>query len=162
MHRFHKIGTNKTNLLFGHAEFSRLALKRKPWKELSFACLLRGGRLTDTGRIGRYALILCTGLVIAWLPAVAYLKFTKPSFTSHFSVILPGAGSASSINLSDIGQASSASASAYSSSTISPTVTYKNLIMSANVINAAAKVLGVPAENLPVPTIKLVDETKVR
>jgi uncharacterized protein involved in exopolysaccharide biosynthesis len=99
------------------------------------------------------------GLSLAWGPAITYLKFGKVSYTSHFSLILPGAGASTSINLSDIGQASSASSSAFSGSSISPTVTYKNLLMSANVVYAAAAELKIDGNTLPAPTVKLVDET---
>ncbi|MDE2385083.1 MAG: hypothetical protein KGO53_10740 [Alphaproteobacteria bacterium] len=143
--------------LEGRRAFFRI--KRQPLRDLSLARLLKGGRLSDSGRLGRYALLVATGVAFTWLPAIAYIKFAKPQFKSHFSLILPGAGIASSINLADIGQASSAANSAYASTSISPTVTYKNLIMSANVVEQAAAKLGLPPEAMPVPTIKLVDET---
>lgn len=135
------------------------SLKRTPVRNLSWARLLRGGRLSDGGRIGRYALIAGLGLAMAWGPAIGYVKFGPISYSSHFSLILPGAGASSSVNLAEIGQASSAASSAFSSSTISPTVTYKNLIMSANVIDVAASDLKISREELGVPTVRLVDET---
>ena len=138
---------------------SRFGLKRTSWRNLTLARVLKGGRLSDMGRLGRYALIVTAGLGLAWGPAIAYLKFGKVSYTSHFSLILPGAGASTSINLSDIGQASSASSSAFSGSSISPTVTYKNLLMSANVVYAAAAELKIDGNTLPAPTVKLVDET---
>jgi uncharacterized protein involved in exopolysaccharide biosynthesis len=139
--------------------FDRIMLKRTSWRELSLARLLKGGRVSDSGRLSRYALIITAGVVFSWGPAITYLKFGKPSYTSHFSLILPGSGASSSINLSDIGQASSAASSAFSGSTISPTVTYKNLLMSANVVYGAASALKADPQNFPAPTIKLVDET---
>lgn len=138
---------------------SWLGLKRTRFSDLSFARLLRGGRVTDAGRLGRYAVLVFGGLILAWLPAIGYLVVAKPKFTSHFSLILPGAGAASSVNLADIGQASTASSSAYASSSISPTVTYKNLLMSANVMDSAAAKLGKDPAALPMPVVKLVDET---
>ncbi|MFO1034106.1 MAG: hypothetical protein U1E15_08575 [Hyphomicrobiales bacterium] len=134
-------------------------LKRTRLADLSFARLLRGGRLSDGGRLLRYAVIVGGGLAMAWVPAIGYLAVAKPKFTSHFSLILPGAGAASSVNLADIGQASTASSSAYASSTISPTVTYKNLLMSANVMDLAAAKLQAEPGSLPMPVIRLVDET---
>jgi uncharacterized protein involved in exopolysaccharide biosynthesis len=136
-----------------------LRFKRTRFTELTWARIFQGGRLSDFGRFGRYALVLAAGLAFAWLPAIAYIKLAKPQYVSHFSLILPGAGASSSVNLAEIGQASSASNSAYASSTISPTVTYKNLILSANVMGAAEGKLALPSGSLPVPTIKLVDET---
>jgi uncharacterized protein involved in exopolysaccharide biosynthesis len=141
------------------AILGKLGLKRTAWRDLSLARVLKGGRLSDLGRMGRYSMIVVAGLGLAWGPAITYIKFGNVSYTSKFSLILPGAGAASSINLSDIGQASSASASAFSSSSISPTVTYKNLLMSANVVHAAAKNFKEDPKNFPAPTVKLVDET---
>lgn len=137
----------------------RLGLKRTGWRDLTIARVLKGGRVSDLGRMGRYSLIVAAGLGLAWGPAITYIKFGAVSYTSKFSLILPGAGASSSINLSDIGQASSASASAFSGSSISPTVTYKNLLMSANVVHAAAKTLKEDPTSFPAPTVKLVDET---
>ncbi len=113
------------------------------------------------GRVWRYALILIAGLAAAWLPSLSYIKYGAVRYTSHFSLILPGAGSNSSVNLSNIGQATSTASSPFSSSSISPTVTYKNLIMSANVLNAAAEALNIHADDLSVPKVKLIDETSL-
>lgn len=98
-------------------------------------------------------------LVLIWIVALGYLHIAKPSYSAHFKIILPGAGSVSSVNISDIGQATSNASSPFSSSSLSPTVTYKNLIMSSDILEAAAKRLGTTAESLPVPKVKLTDET---
>lgn len=150
---FHKVPKAAPSLI------GRLGLKRTGWRDLTVSRVLKGGRVSDLGRMGRYSLIIAAGLGLAWVPAVAYIKFGNVSYTSQFSLILPGAGASTSINLSDIGQASSASASAFSGSSISPTVTYKNLLMSANVVHAAAKTLNEDPTNFPAPRVKLVDET---
>ncbi len=137
----------------------RVRLKRTKWGKLTLARVLKGGRLSDAGRVVRYVLIVVAGLSLAWGPAVAYMKFGKVAYTSHFSLILPGSGANSSISVSEIGQATSASTPAFSASSISPTVTYKNLLMSANVVYGAAAALKIAPENFSAPTIKLVDET---
>jgi uncharacterized protein involved in exopolysaccharide biosynthesis len=137
----------------------RLGLNRTGWRNLTIGRVLKGGRVSDFGRMGRYALIVTAGLGLAWGPAITYVKFGSVNYTSQFSLILPGAGASTSINLSDIGQASSASSSAFSGSSISPTVTYKNLLMSANVVHAAANILKEDPSNFPAPTVRLVDET---
>lgn len=139
--------------------FGRLGLKRTGWRDLTISRVIKGGRVSDLGRMGRYSLIVAAGLGLAWGPAITYVKFGNVSYTSQFSLILPGAGASTSINLSDIGQASSASASAFSGSTISPTVTYKNLLMSANVVHAAARTLEEDPASFPSPKVMLVDET---
>lgn len=138
---------------------ARIGLKRMGWRDLTLARMIKGGRLSDFSRFGRYSLIVVVGLAIAWGPAITYLNYGRVSYTTHFSLILPGAGASTSINLSDIGQASSVSSSAFSGSSISPTITYKNLLMSANVVYAAAEKLKIDTRDFPAPTIKLVDET---
>ncbi len=98
-------------------------------------------------------------LILIWIVALGYLHFAKPSYSAHFKIILPGAGSVSSVNITDIGQATSNASSPFSSLSLSPTVTYKNLIMSSDILEAAATRLGTTAESLPVPKVKLTDET---
>lgn len=107
----------------------------------------------------RSNLFFLAWLALIWFGALGYLHIAKPSYSAHFKIILPGAGSVSSVNITDIGQATSNASSPFSSSSLSPTVTYKNLIMSSDIIAAAAKLLGTPAQALPVPKVKLTDET---
>jgi uncharacterized protein involved in exopolysaccharide biosynthesis len=134
-------------------------LKRTKFRDISISRLLRGGRISDLGRMHRYLIFFGLGIASAWLPAIAYVKYGAIKYSSQFSLILPGSGSSSSVNLSEIGQATSSSSSPFSGSGISPTVTYKNLLMSANVINAAAQNLSVDPSSLSVPKVKLIDET---
>jgi uncharacterized protein involved in exopolysaccharide biosynthesis len=137
----------------------KLASIVRMFSRLSFKRVVLGGHIADKSRLSRYTFFLVAGLTSCWAPSLAYIKFSAPTYTSTFSMILPGAGASSSINLAEIGQASSAASPAYASSAVSPTVTYKNLIMSANVIEAAAESLGVPADTLSPPSVKLIDET---
>ena len=130
-------------------------------RSLSLARLLRGGRLNDSGRLPRYLLLLLLAVGAVWAPIAAYLTFAPVRYGSTVSMILPGAGSNTSVNLSDIGQASTSSNSAYSSSAISPTVTYQNLLQSALVIEQAAGSLGIPASTLGRPRVKLRDQTSL-
>ncbi len=134
-------------------------LKRASARDLTAARILRGGRLADFGRLPRYGLIGAIGLIVIWVPAVCYIKYGPIRYKSQFALILPGAGSNSSVNLSEIGQATSNSSSPFSGSSISPTVTYKNLLMSANILNAAAEILNRDPNTLSIPIVKLVDET---
>lgn len=138
-----------------------LRLKRSPFRALTAERLALGGRLGDAGRLPRYGLSVLLVLIGIWAPIGAYLKLAPLRFSSEVSLILPGAGASSSINLSDIGQASSSANSAYSSSTLSPTVTYRNLLESARVLERAAAALGEPVSALGKPRIKLLDQTSL-
>ncbi|MFD1341114.1 GumC family protein [Litorisediminicola beolgyonensis] len=137
----------------------RFALIRQPFRALRPSRLFLGGRLGDAGRLPRYAGFLFLGLASVWAPITGYLKTTPPSFTSTASLILPGSGVSASVNLADIGQASSFASSAYSSSSISPTETYKRLIGADRVIAAAADALSLRRTEFGVPRVQLVDQT---
>jgi uncharacterized protein involved in exopolysaccharide biosynthesis len=122
---------------------------------------LRGGRPRDLGRLPRYAAIFVLGAAALWAPIVAYVTMTPPSFVSEVSLILPGSGAQASVNLADIGQASSSAASAFSSSRVSPTQTYKRLLAANRTRERAAERLGIETASLAPPRIKLVDETSL-
>lgn len=136
-------------------------LRRLGLSELSFKRLSLGGRIGDSGRLPRYTLILAFAAAAIWVPVVAYLKLAPKRYTSEVSLILPGAGASTSINLSEIGQASSSANSAYSSSTLSPTVTYQSMLQSDQVRERAAAALGMDVSALPRPTVKLLDQTSL-
>lgn len=136
-------------------------LRRLRLSEMSFKRLSLGGRVGDFGRLPRYGLILLLSLSAIWIPVMAYLQFAPRRYASEVSLILPGAGASSTINLSDIGQASSSANSAYSSSTLSPTVTYQSMLQSAQVRERAAATLGMELRAIPKPTVKLLDQTSL-
>ena len=136
-------------------------LKRQPLRAIGIRRLMRGGRLNDAGRLPRYALTLFLGLGAIWAPVAAYLALSPKGYSAGATLILPGAGSNASVNLSEIGQASSSAASPFSSSAVSPTVTYKALLASARVRAAAAEALGVAYTDLPEPRVRLTDQTSL-
>jgi len=125
------------------------------------ARVFRGGRIDDTGRLPRYALIFTLAAGGLWTPIVTYLKYTPASYTSDVSLILPGSGAQASVNLAELGQASSSAASAFSSSRVSPTQTYKRLLAANRTLERAAAALDLPRSALGEPRIKLVDETSL-
>lgn len=139
----------------------RLRLFRSSLLKISPSRLFRGGRLNDAGRLPRYILLFSMMSAGAWFPIVSYLKFTPYSYTSTVSLILPGNGSSSSVNLSNIGQSSTNSSSAYSSNAISPTETYKRLLTANRVRQSAANALGLDISQVGEARIKLVDETSL-
>lgn len=118
-----------------------------------------GGKPDDSGRLPRYILLGTIMLAAIWAPVISYVRYAPLTFSSEMELILPGAGASTSINLSDIGQASSSANSAYSSSTLSPTVTYQSLLSSPQVLERAAEMLGQQASAFGKPRIKLLDQT---
>jgi len=112
-----------------------------------------GGR-----RAPRYFWLACGGLTGIWVLSIAYLTLTPRSYESGFTLILPGAGAGASINLNAIGQASSLSESAFSNTRVSPTESYKRLLMSDRVNDAAKNQAS--HDTFPRPRIKLLDQTQ--
>ncbi|MEL6167489.1 MAG: hypothetical protein AAFR35_02275 [Pseudomonadota bacterium] len=138
--------------------FGRLALFRHlP----SAGRVFHGGRLNDAGRLPRYVLIFVCAAGALWAPITAYVSLAPASYTSDVSLILPGSGAQSSVNLADLGQASSSAASAFSSTRISPTQTYKRLLAANRTIERAAALRNEDRSALGAPRIKLVDETSL-
>ncbi len=127
----------------------------------NLARLLTGGRLNDAGRLPRYALVFLLAASALWAPIIAYVRLTPETFVSDVSLILPGSGAQASVNLTDLGQASSSASSAFASSRISPTQTYKRLLAANRTLERAAQALGIEREVLGGPRIKLVDETSL-
>lgn len=140
---------------------NRFAVRRLPWRELTFKRLLLGGRLGDAGRLPRYTAFFIVGCALIWAPIVGYLNTAPLKYTSSTSLILPGSGASASVNLNDIGQASSYANSAFSSQSISPTETYKRLLGADRILAAAAKTLGVSQTALGRPRVDLVDQTSL-
>jgi uncharacterized protein involved in exopolysaccharide biosynthesis len=112
-------------------------------------------------RGNRYFFSVVLALVCIWLPAAAFIMLSEPTYTSSWSIILPGKGAGGSVNLADIGQASTMASSPYGSPTISPKVNYKELISSPTVIYSAAAKLGITGRQFGKPRVKLVDQTSL-
>jgi uncharacterized protein involved in exopolysaccharide biosynthesis len=121
--------------------------------------LVGGGAAAGRGR--RYVVTGAVGTALIWGMATAYLVLTPKSYTASFTFILPGMGAGSSVNLENLGQASSTSASAYSSPDMSPTENYRKMLLSHRVLAAAAADAGVPEPAFPTPRIELAEQTKL-
>ncbi|UWQ98426.1 hypothetical protein K3729_13330 [Rhodobacteraceae bacterium S2214] len=135
----------------------RIVARHRP----SSARVLRGGRTTDLGRLPRYVMLFGLAAATIWTPISAYVRLTPSSYTSDVSLILPGSGAQSSVNLAELGQASSSAASAFSSSRVSPTETYKRLLAANRTLERAAADLDTPMQYFGEPRIQLVDETSL-
>ncbi len=117
--------------------------------------------LSPVGRYRRYLVALSLPLVLIWALAFAYLAFAPDRFDSRMTLILPGSGVGASMNLESIGQASTNTSSAFSSTSLSPTENYKTLLMSDLVLRDAARLAGDKESEFPQPAIKLVDQTNL-
>lgn len=109
-------------------------------------------------RLPRYFWLGVIGTAAIWTLAAAYLILTPRSYESGFTFVLPGSGAGASINLEQIGQASSLSQSPFSNQRVNPTESYKRLLLSDRVRDAA-KAWG-EFDSVPRPRVKLHDQTQ--
>lgn len=112
-------------------------------------------------RLFRYGLLMLIGLVSIWLPALTYVFKSEDVFKSPWSIIIPGTGMGSSLNIDSIGQTTTSIASPYSSSSVDPKVNYKAILMSSMVLKSAAESLDMTVAEYGKPLIKLIDQTAI-
>ncbi|RKF18301.1 hypothetical protein D6851_15140 [Altericroceibacterium spongiae] len=117
--------------------------------------------MPSVGRYRRYIMAMVGPLAIIWFLTAAYLLVANDRFDSKMTLILPGSGVGGSMNVESIGQATANTASAFSSTTLSPTENYKRLLMSDLVLRNAADQAGEPADGFPAPSVKLIDQTNL-
>ena len=120
---------------------------------------LKGG--PRQGRFLRYVFVLCLGWIAILVLAAAFFFLTPKTYSSGFTLILPGAGSSSSVNLNSLGQATSNTASPFGSHSLSPTENYKRLLQSYRLRGKVAGALDLPITEVPAPSIKLANQTKL-
>ena len=124
-----------------------------------FQGILRG--FNKAGRIQRYLLLVVIGAFgIGVLAALAMVSIPK-TYSSGFTLILPGAGSNASVNLERLGQASSNAASPFGDHTLSPTENYKKLLQSYRLRGKVAASLDMPLGEISPPSIRLINQTKL-
>lgn len=109
----------------------------------------------------RYILGAVCSVAGCFALAAAYMLLLPKTYTSEWSVILPGAGSETRLSLDRIGQAQSTASSPFSDKFLSPKVNYKEIAESRPVIEAAAKSLGLTNKEFGKPRIKLVDQASI-
>ena len=120
---------------------------------------LKGG--PRQGRYMRYVLVLGLGWIAILVLAAAFFFLTPKTYSSGFTLILPGAGSSSSVNLNSLGQATSNTASPFGSHSLSPTENYKRLLQSYRLRGKVASALDLAITDVPAPNIKLANQTKL-
>jgi uncharacterized protein involved in exopolysaccharide biosynthesis len=109
----------------------------------------------------RYFATASMWVLLVWALTFAYLLLAPNVYRSQFTLILPGSGAGSTLNVESIGQAQSAAASAFSSPTLSPTENYKRLLMTESTLSASAGRIGEEPGAFPAPRISLIDQTNL-
>ena len=120
---------------------------------------LRGGG--PEGRYARYAITLGVGIALILALAGAVYTFTPRTYSSGFTLILPGAGASSSVNIETLGQTSTNAASAYGSQSLSPTENYKKLLQSYRLRGEVAKRFDLEIGDMAAPRIRLANQTQL-
>lgn len=120
---------------------------------------LKGG--PRQGRFLRYVMVLAAGWIVIGVLAAMFLMLSPKIYSSGFTLILPGAGSSASVNLDSLGQATSNTASPFGSHSLSPTENYKRLLQSYRLRGRVAGELDLPLAEVPPPSIKLANQTKL-
>lgn len=113
------------------------------------------------GRLLRYLLVLVLGSGAVLALAAAFFFLTPKSYDSGFTLILPGAGASSSVNIESLGQTNSNAASPFGSHSLSPTENYKRLLQSYRLRGRVATTLEMNIADVPAPQIKLANQTKL-
>ncbi|MEN8220966.1 MAG: hypothetical protein ABFS56_32365 [Pseudomonadota bacterium] len=128
------------------------------WKRV---LLWHWGKSGESWRWLRYAVlaILINGLI--WSTALSYLYLTQPTYTSKWTLILPGTGAGANITIDNIGQASTVASSPYGHSTLSPKVNYKSIVENATVLQTAADSMKMTQSTFGKPKIKLIAQTSL-
>lgn len=121
--------------------------------------LVDGSRLSVTERRKLYVKVALVSLLIIWGLAASAILITPTKYTSRWTLILPGAGAGSLVNLDSIGQATSSSSSPYLSSAIDPRENYKAISTSKTLLDAAAATLQIKPSVLGKPKLKLPSQT---
>jgi DNA-binding NarL/FixJ family response regulator/uncharacterized protein involved in exopolysaccharide biosynthesis len=106
-----------------------------------------------------YFAIWLVGNIFLWATSLLYLRFKSPIYLSSWTIALPATVSSTSVNLPDIGQASSENQSPFSSLVSDPRENYKLLVESADVTEPAAKMMGMEAEKFGQPAVKILDNS---
>ncbi|NJM95171.1 MAG: hypothetical protein HC792_01695 [Acaryochloridaceae cyanobacterium CSU_5_19] len=119
----------------------------------------RAERSRRLWRFGRYVLVGTVSNALLWGGTLYFLKNTPPTYRSAVVLNVVGGGPGVNLNLPDIGQAVTSSQSSFNSAHSDPRDNYKEIAMSESVIDDAAAISRVTAEELGKPTIDLVANT---
>ncbi|WP_417536694.1 hypothetical protein [Methylophaga sp.] len=108
-----------------------------------------------------YLTLMLIMLAFIWGPIGALITLKPKTYSSEWTLILPGTGNGLAVSLESIGQASASASSPFASSSVDPVVNYKAIASSKPVLALAAHRMGMTIKAFGVPKIKLVDQTSL-
>jgi uncharacterized protein involved in exopolysaccharide biosynthesis len=109
----------------------------------------------------RYLLTALIGHGVIWGLAIAVMLLWPRSYMVESSLIVPSSDPDARVDLKEVGQAYATPRATYDSKSLDPRVNYKEIMLSANVIDAAASAVGLLSSQYGEPRIKLIDQSSV-
>lgn len=107
-----------------------------------------------------YAVTAICGYILVGILVLGYLH-KPPTYSSDISMVLPGTGSSSNLNIADIGQVTSQTSTPFVSANVNPIVNYKEMLKSRTVIATAGKSMGLTPEAFDKPRVDLTEQTAI-
>jgi len=109
----------------------------------------------------RYFLVAAVGSAFIWAMAVAVVALVPRVWAANYTLILPSSDPDGRVSLTEVGQAYATARSTYDGKSLDPRVNYRQIMMSADVLDAAAALAKVPVASFGMPRIKLIDQSSV-
>ncbi len=109
----------------------------------------------------RYFLVAALGSAFIWALALAVVWLVPKVWAVDYTLILPSSDPDGRVSLNEVGQAYATSRSTYDGKSLDPRVNYRQIMMSDDVLVAAAKIAEVPLARFGTPRIKLIDQSSV-
>ena len=109
----------------------------------------------------RYLITALIGHGLIWTLTLAVLLLWPRSYTVESTLILPSSDPDARVDLKEIGQAYATPRSTYDSKSLDPRVNYKEIMLSPNVLEAAASAVGLAPGKYGEPAVKLIDQSSV-
>jgi uncharacterized protein involved in exopolysaccharide biosynthesis len=109
----------------------------------------------------RYFLVAAMGSAFIWALALAVVWLVPRVWAVNYSLILPSSDPDGRVSLNEVGQAYATSRSTYDGKSLDPRVNYRQIMMSADVLDAAAELADMPIAVFGTPRLKLIDQSSV-
>jgi uncharacterized protein involved in exopolysaccharide biosynthesis len=126
-----------------------------------YHAVVYGSHLSTKQRRSLYFKVFFISCIVVWTLILTFVTLKPDTYTSQWSLILPGTGNGHAVSLESIGQATATSSSPYNNSSISPSVNYKAIATSTPVLVQAAATVGISLSEFSKPRITLVDQTSL-
>jgi len=120
---------------------------------------LRG--VDERPRQRRYVLAAVLGSAAIWSLAIGVVALWPRTYTVESSLIVPNGDADARVDLKEVGQAYATTRSTYDTKSLDPRVNYKEIMMSDNVLDAAAELADIEPARFGEPRLKLIDQSSV-